>query len=126
MSEAPGSLRIDKWLWYARFFKTRSLASKIVAGGAVRVNGTHIRKSSTLVGVGDTLTFAQAKDVRVIRVVALGERRGPATEAQGLYEDLSPPSKEPRNVPQRHPDAAQTGRPTKKLRRDLDAFKRTS
>jgi len=122
----PASLRVDKWLWYARFFKTRSLAAKVVSSGAVRVDGAHVKKPSTTVSVGDTLTFAQEKSIRVVRIEALGERRGPAVEAQALYEDLSPPAPKSDDRPSRHPDASRAGRPTKKLRRDMEAAKRSS
>lgn len=122
---AADSLRIDKWLWHARFFKTRSLATKIVAAGHVRVNGTHVRKPAAAVQAGDTLTFPKEDDIRVIRVVALGLRRGPAPEAQALYEDLSPPVPKERKPELAHPDRDQTGRPTKKLRRRIDTLKRS-
>ena len=82
-------LRVDKWLWHARFFKTRTLAAKVVAGGHLRLNSRKAEKSSTCVVAGDVLTFAQEKRVRIIKVVALGTRRGPANEARLLYEDLS-------------------------------------
>lgn len=82
-------LRVDKWLWHARFFKTRTLAAKVVAGGHLRLNSRKAEKSSTCVVAGDVLTFAQEKRVRVIKVVALGTRRGPSNEAKLLYEDLS-------------------------------------
>lgn len=84
------SLRVDKYLWFARFFKTRSLATKRANGGRVRVNGNKIKKSSDPVKVGDILTFAQGNQIRVIRVLDLGIRRGPAQEAQNLYEDITP------------------------------------
>lgn len=109
MTEPAPTLRIDKWLWWARFFKTRSLASKVVTGG-VRVNGVRTDKAKTAIKPGDTLTFAQNRTIRVIRVVALGHRRGPAPEAAALYEDLQPPEPpKPRVGP----------RPTKKDRRDM-------
>lgn len=126
MEAPPSTLRVDKWLWYARFFKTRSLAAKIVSNGAVRVDGLHIKKPSTTVAVGNTLTFVQQKDVRVVRVLDLGTRRGPAIEAQALYEDLTPPAKAPTKPHNSHPEAERTGRPTKKLRRDMIAAKRGS
>ncbi|WP_193217565.1 RNA-binding S4 domain-containing protein [Roseobacter sp. TSBP12] len=91
MMEKRDSLRLDKWLWYARFFKTRSLAAKIVTGGHVRVNSNKVSKAATTVGAGDVLTFAQGNHIRVVKLVACGTRRGPAPEAQALYEDLSPP-----------------------------------
>ena len=84
------SLRVDKYLWFARFFKTRSLATKRVNGGRIRINGNKIKKSSDTVRIGDILTFAQGNEIRVIRVLNLGTRRGPAQEAQSLYEDIPP------------------------------------
>ncbi|MEM7221758.1 MAG: RNA-binding S4 domain-containing protein [Pseudomonadota bacterium] len=119
MSEAR--LRVDKWLWYGRFFKTRSLASKACAGGQLRLNGTAVAKPHTQVKVGDVLTFAQGHHIRVIKVAALGVRRGPAPEAQALYEDLKPPSAENRLPgPKRSPGS---GRPTKKERREMERLK---
>lgn len=98
MSLAPGdagggapALRIDKWLFHARFFKTRSLAAKQVSEGRVRVDGVRISKPSRSVSPGHVLTFPQGRAIRVVRILALGSRRGPAPEAQALYEDLSPP-----------------------------------
>lgn len=91
---AKGRLRLDKWLWYARFVKTRSLATKLAASGAVRLGGTPVGKASQTVKVGDVLTFPLGPYIRVIRIKALAARRGPAPEAQALYEDLEPPSPE--------------------------------
>ena len=84
------SLRVDKYLWFARFFKTRSLATKRANEGRIRINGNKIKKSSDTVRIGDILTFAQGNEIRVIRVLNLGTRRGPAKEAQSLFEDLTP------------------------------------
>jgi ribosome-associated heat shock protein Hsp15 len=88
----PGAdrLRIDKWLWHARFFKTRSLAADIVSRGRLRRNGARITKPGTAIMPGDTLTFPQGAQIRVVRIVAIGARRGPAAEAQALYHDLAP------------------------------------
>ena len=83
------SLRVDKYLWFARFFKTRSLATKRANGGRIRINGNKIKKSSDTVRIGDILTFVQGNEIRVIRVLNLGTRRGPAQEAQSLYEDIT-------------------------------------
>ena len=116
-SEIPRD-RLDKWLWHARFFKTRSLATKQVAGGHVRVNGDKVHKPSVQVGAGDVLTFATGDRVRIIEIVAIGMRRGPAPEAQALYIDNSPPP------PERKPVEARVGgRPTGKDRRMTDALK---
>lgn len=90
MIELPLKLRVDKWLWHARFFKSRGLASKIVTGGHLRVNGAKVSKSSHVVCVGDTLTFPQGDRVRIVQITQMSLRRGPATEAQGLYEDQTP------------------------------------
>ena len=115
------TLRVDKWLWQARFFKTRTLAARVVGEGKVRVNAHRISKPARTVAPGDTLTFAQGKIIRVIRVVALGERRGPAPEAQALYEDLDPPKPRPaRNDNPPMPRFEGKGRPTKRDRRALD------
>ena len=81
--------RIDKWLFFARIAKSRSLAAKIVATGAVRVNRTKIEQPSHLVRAGDVLTLKTYRDVRVLRILAPGVRRGPAPEARLLYEDLA-------------------------------------
>ncbi len=83
-------LRLDKWLWQARFFKSRALAADLVESGHCRINGNRIQKAGHGVGPGDVLTFAQGDRIRVIRVVTLGLRRGPAAEAQALYLDLDP------------------------------------
>lgn len=118
-TEARAKLRVDKWLWQARFFKTRSLSAKLVTGGHLRVNGQKISKASHNVALGDVLTFPQARVIRVIKVAALGDRRGPATEAQTLYEDMTP-KEDP--VP-RGPGSDGKGRPTKRDRRNLDLMR---
>ncbi|WP_146587967.1 RNA-binding S4 domain-containing protein [Puniceibacterium confluentis] len=121
MADTLGRIRLDKWLWQARFFKTRSLSAKLVAGGSVRVNGQRVAKPATLVGQADVLTFPQADDVRVIRIVGLGDRRGPAPEARALYEDLSPPAPRAATDPAPHvPRYDGGGRPTKRDRRRMD------
>jgi ribosome-associated heat shock protein Hsp15 len=114
-------MRIDKWLWHARFFKTRGLAAKVVSGGHCRVNGQPIAKPAYSVGTGDVLTFPQSRDVRVIRVVAIGARRGPAVEAQTLFDDLDPPK--PKAPEPQTPKFEGGGRPSKRDRRALDAFR---
>ena len=85
---AEDRIRIDKWLWQARFFKTRGLAAAVVSSGHLRLNGVNMAKPGHDVRPGDVLTFAQANHIRVIRVVAPGSRRGPAEEARTLYDDL--------------------------------------
>ncbi len=102
------TLRLDKWLWQARFFKTRGLAAALVAKGRVRVNGQPAARASRGVGPGDVLTCPRAGLIRVVRVLALGERRGPASEARGLYDDLDPPAAP---ADDRQPDCGADHRP---------------
>ena len=80
--------RLDKWLWFARFAKTRSLAAKLVTDGFVRVNGGRVENAAKGVAVGDVLTVAVARTTAVVRIEALGARRGPAPEARTLYREL--------------------------------------
>ncbi|MCB1364949.1 MAG: RNA-binding S4 domain-containing protein [Rhodobacteraceae bacterium] len=122
MPDALPKLRIDKWLWHARFFKTRSLAAKQVAAGHVRVNGTRALKPAQPVAAGDVLTFAQARRVRVVRILELGARRGPAPEAQALYADLTPEPDPGRAAPAPGLDGG--GRPTGRDRRQMERFRR--
>jgi len=120
--------RIDKWLWQARLFKTRTLAAKFVNDGNVRVtrNGEtqRIDKASASVRPGDTLVFTRNERLRVIAIEACAMRRGPASEAQLLYVDQSPPPPPKGEAPvtpfSREKGA---GRPTKKDRRALDAMR---
>ncbi|MBC6440679.1 MAG: RNA-binding S4 domain-containing protein [Rhodospirillales bacterium] len=114
-------MRIDTWLWYARFCKSRTLAQHLVSDGHVRVNREKVTKSHGSIRPGDVLTFPQGRDIRVVKVVGIGERRGPASEAAALYEDLAP-----KEVQQTQSKAARresgAGRPTKAERRALDRF----
>ncbi len=114
-SPPPDSLRVDRWLWFARIFKTRGLAARVVAAGHLRVNAAKVSKPAHRIAPGDTLTVQVAGDIRILRILALGTRRGPAPEAQGLYEDLTP---KPEITPVAEKNARK-GRPTKKDRRDL-------
>jgi len=114
-------LRADKWLWYARFFKTRSIATKACNAGKVRIGGNGVSKAHSKVKVGDVLTFPQGRHIRVVKVLALTSRRGPASEARTLYEDLKPPEEAnrlPRTAPRGRAEGA--GRPTKKDRRAME------
>lgn len=120
MNEARETIRLDKWLWQARFFKSRSIAAGVVTSGKVRVDGNPVSKPARAVGPGDVLTFSQEKDVRVVRILACGVRRGPAPEAQALYDDMSPEKvHRPKN-----PRFDGKGRPTKKDRRDMKSLSR--
>lgn len=82
--------RIDKWLWCARFFKTRAAAAKACHEGRVRVSGQVLYKAHYALKRGDVLTFPLGPNIRVVRVTALAVRRGPPSEARTLYEDLAP------------------------------------
>ena len=117
-------MRLDKWLWHARFFKSRSGASTYTAAGNVRVNGTRQTRSSARIRAGDTLTFALHGHVRVIEIIALSARRGPAVEARTLYHDHEPPENRPKTPSETKPArrAPGSGRPTKRERRAQDAF----
>ena len=126
--------RLDKWLWFARLAKTRTLATEFVLSGKVRVNRARVDKPSYAVRVDDVLTVAIGRLVRVLKVLELGLRRGPAPAAHALYEELTPaadPLKPQRHrslhdligrgndvSPGRRP--AGMGRPTKKERRDIE------
>ncbi len=90
MTAPPETVRLDKWLWQARFFKTRGMAADEVSARHVRVNGVKVSKPGRAVGPGDTLTFPQGTRVRMVRITQPGLRRGPAIEAQLLYVDLDP------------------------------------
>lgn len=119
MTESSAKQRLDKWLWQARFFKTRGLAATNVGAGHVRVNGEKASKPAAQVKVGDMLTFSQGNRVRIVKILALSIRRGPATEAQTLYEDHSPAP-----VVTPTPTIERTGgRPTGKDRRKIDALR---
>ncbi|MFD1912400.1 RNA-binding S4 domain-containing protein [Halodurantibacterium flavum] len=86
------TVRLDKWLWFTRFFKTRGLAARFIETGKIRINSQPVAKTSAHVGAGDVLTFPLGGRVRVVQVAATGMRRGPATEAQALYFDLDAPA----------------------------------
>ena len=81
--------RLDKWLWCARFMRQRSDCAALVAEGAIRINRQPTDKAHAKLRIGDVLTVAIREDVKVVRVLALSARRGPATEARGLYEEIA-------------------------------------
>ena len=119
MSILKPGIRIDKWLWQARFFKTRGLAAKLVKSGKLRINGAPVSKPARSVSVADVLTFPKEDDTRVIEVYELGRRRGPAPEAQALYHELSPLEKKSAQIAS--PSTNQ--KPTSRDRRALKKFK---
>ncbi|MCF6101160.1 RNA-binding S4 domain-containing protein [Mesorhizobium muleiense] len=115
--------RIDKWLFFSRAVKSRSLAAKLVVAGRVRINRDKAAQASDLVRAGDVLTITLERRIFVWKVLGTGSRRGPAEEARLLYEDISPP---PAPKGEAVADAipalrdAGSGRPTKKERRETD------
>ena len=119
--------RLDRFLFFSRAVKSRTLAQKLIETGAVRVNSERTDRTDYKVGAGDVLTMSLHGRIIVWRILDAGTRRGPASEAQGLYEDISPPSlpKAERSpyeaaIAER---AAGAGRPTKKERRETDALR---
>jgi ribosome-associated heat shock protein Hsp15 len=128
MTETGDRVRIDKWLWAARFYKTRSLAADAIAGGKVQLNGERVKRAKPM-QIGDELRIRQGPYEHQIIVRELSERRGPASDAARLYEE-KPESRAARDalalqlkslhaafVPER-------GRPTKKDRREIEKLKR--
>jgi len=128
-SGASSGMRIDRWLWMARFYKTRSLATKAADGGHVRLNGARVKPAKE-VRAGDSVEITIGDTVRTVLVQSMSGRRGPATEAQSLYVE-TPQSMAARaeHREQRRLHAApgpQTpGRPTKRDRRALDRLRKT-
>ena len=115
-------IRLDTWLWYARFYKSRSLSSKAILSGKVRVNSNKIIKPASKVKINDVLTINHVNTVRIIQIQSLGARRGPASEAQKLYKDLlgdATGSANNKNLSQKSKKDTNK-RPTKKDRRLLD------
>lgn len=121
------SQRLDKWLWFARLARTRSAAQRLVAAGRVRLNGTRVRTNAAPVKPGDVLTVTLPRAVRVLRVREPGVRRGSASAAAGLFEDLSPklePAAAPASSFERAIRApAPAGRPSKRDRRLIDRLR---
>ena len=121
----PASVRLDKWLWAARFFKTRSLAAQAIEAGKVKVGGERVKKART-VAVGEDLSIRTGPYERVVVVRALSESRGAATIAASLYEETAA-SREAREriaaMNKAMGDALIKGKPTKQQRRQIDRFR---
>lgn len=117
--------RVDKWLFFARVVKSRSLAAKLAQASRVRINGEKTDQAADIVRPGDTLTITLDRRILVYRVLAPGTRRGPAEEARKLYEDLSPPPAAADAVPDAIPAIRDigSGRPTKRERRQTDRLR---
>ncbi len=125
MKTPPIKQRLDQWLWHARFFKTRTLATTLCKTRKIRIDGRVVSKAAATICPDQVLTFPKEGEIRVVKVLGLGNRRGPASEAATLYEDLTPPQnrlkkRAGQRVAQRK---AGTGRPTKKDRRALVRLK---
>jgi len=116
--------RLDKWLFFSRAVKSRTLAQKLIETGAIRVNSERTDRSDHKVGPGDVLTMTVHTRLLVWRILDPGDRRGPAPEAALLYEDLSPPPVPREAAPPIHAERDPgAGRPTKKERRDTDRLR---
>lgn len=122
--DASQRLRLDKYLWFARVVKTRTLAAKLVASGQVRVNSARCVNPAKQVGQGDVLTIALDRTVRVLRIVAKGERRGPFEEARVLYEELTEAGLASSATERSGDSGAGRAKPDKRERRLAAALKR--
>lgn len=89
MAEAGASMRLDRFLWFARLAKTRTLAQALACDGRLRIDGRAVDRSAAPVRIGNILTFAAQNGVRVLRIEALPSRRGPAPEARACYQELT-------------------------------------
>ena len=136
-----GSQRLDKWLWFARIVKTRTLAASLVDSGKIRVNKVKVSKPSHNIRSGDVITATVARRVRIFKVCGTGVRRGPATEARTLYEELTPAAVPIMSQSQKSVGAGKSaeapisqpaglrevgsGRPTKRDRRQIDRLRKS-
>lgn len=123
------SQRIDKWLWHARLFKTRSLTQKQIATGKIRVNREKISSPSRKIVVGNVLTITREREIKIIEITGFADKRGPYSEAQLLYNDLTPPKLEKQIKEQTKESMSRIesdGRPTKHQRKQIMALKRNS
>ena|ERR1043166_2132975 len=129
MEENEGQTRIDKWLWAARFFKTRSLAAEAVTGGKIEINGGRA-KPSRIVRAGDELKIRRGPFEWTIVVKGAAKNRGPASTAQGLYQETEESLRQREAVSAQlkleRPQFDLAGRPTKKDRRDIQRFTKRS
>jgi ribosome-associated heat shock protein Hsp15 len=122
MSSQLDRQRIDKWLWHVRVVRTRGAAAALAAAGRVRVNGQRIDAASRAVRIGDVVTVALDRVVRVLKVCGFAERRGSATAAQALCEEIVPPTAIAKTDEETAAREVGSGRPTKRDRRAIDRF----
>lgn len=126
--ERPGKIRLDKWLWAARFYKTRALSAEAIAGGKIEVNGERAKRSK-LVQAGDTMRIRMGPYEHIIDVTGVSGTRGSATIAATLYQETEA-SRKAREAMAIHVRAMnantgyESGRPTKKDRRDIEKVRR--
>ncbi|KQT69921.1 MULTISPECIES: RNA-binding S4 domain-containing protein [unclassified Aureimonas] len=121
-----GEQRVDKWLFFARIVKSRSLAQKLLLSGGVRVNREKIDNPAKIVRPGDVLTIPIGRGVKVLKILDPGQRRGPAPEAQTLYEDMTPPEPKAEEAAAKAVEAGYTPSerpPNKRERRALDRLR---
>lgn len=137
VTDAAQSQRLDQWLWFARLTKSRTLAQALIERGKVRVNRQKVERASYGLKADDTITFSAGPRVRVFTVKAFGTRRGPAAEAQALYEELTPAADRTKSTGTEKADTSQVpmsgvtvavraegaGRPTKRERRQTERLK---
>ncbi len=126
-TESPGKVRLDKWLWAARFFKTRALAAEAIDGGRIEVNGERAKRSKAI-QAGDTVRVRRPPFEQVVLVTAVSENRGSATIAAGLYQETDASSKARDALAEQlrgmgPPAFRDKGRPSKKERRDIDRWR---
>lgn len=130
-SAGPDCQRIDQWLWFARIAKSRTLAQALIGRGKVRINRVRIEKTSHVVKSDDVVTISLGPNVRILKIVAFGMRRGPASEASRLYLELTPSPEATKSSSagaegNRAPQAVRergSGRPTKRDRRAIERLK---
>ena len=135
MDKSGPAQRIDKWLWHARFARTRTLAARLAVSGQLRLDRARVTRASAMVRPGNVLTLALGGHIHILRITALAERRGSAADAQLLYDRIDAPAQRlgtagqrpparpaagEAGAPARRPQGA--GRQTKKDRRALKAF----
>lgn len=121
----PCTIRLDKWLFYARIAKSRTLAQKLIKGSNVRINGTKSTNPARPVGPGDVLTLPFKGDIALLQILNCGSCRGPFSEAVQLYDDLTPPkTNPPAKAASTH--TAKTPRPQSRDRKQLAALKRSA
>lgn len=126
MENGEERVRLDKWLWAARFFKTRALASEAINGGHVHLNGTRVKPSRS-VQLGDTLEIRRAREAFEVTVLGLSERRGPASEAAQLYVESEASRQKREQLAEQQrllatTESAPLRRPDKKARRQIIRF----